>query len=143
MLALNQLNGVNSNVVIMGRTVLTCSVTGKQFIADRDGCSVNYAHDNAGAILSDEGVIVAITQSIQRREVQVLYINNVGHGAIVADWKGARMGRVVSATSWARYSRLHGYYSMFAVTVRMFDGSLWTGRMSSLYECITLRYKEN
>lgn len=133
MLSLAQNNGIPSAAVIFDITILTCSVTGAQFIAKRDGISVNYARDRDGRIYSDAGVHAQIKQDIQARKTQALYIS----GRNVQGWKSSSIvGTVISSNviyhNWATQIK--------HVTVRMFDGSLWYGRYAHLSgELCTLR----
>lgn len=120
--------------------LLTCSVTGKTFKAKRVGFTTNYATNSKGEIFSDEGVFIATQNDIKNREKVSLYISGeVTQGSSVTGWKDDKHGTVYSVISWDRWSYF-GKYKMHSVEVRMFDGSLWRGRMSSNGECITLKH---
>ncbi len=106
---------------------LTCAETGKQFVAQRDGCSFNYASDREGRVYSDEGVDIR-----ERRELQdqskpfYCYVSMDGHS--VTGWKGNKLGDIVGGITGTHRFR-----------VRDVHGNWWTGRGEGAGVCCTLR----
>ena len=114
---------------------LTCSETGATFIAARDGCSVNYAFDNAGHVFSDEGVNIREKRELLDRSNPFgCYVSSDGRH--VTGWKGNILGTItrssVSRTGWHGSTLLH-------VRVRDCHGGDWYGKGSGRGVCITLR----
>lgn len=69
--------------------ILTCCETGKQFTAQRDGCSVNYATDRDGNIYSDEGVDIREKRALLDRSKPFgCYIS--GDNAARITWQAAK-----------------------------------------------------
>lgn len=121
-------------VVNMGDT-LTCTVTGKQFIAARDGISVNYAWGKDNTIISDEGVDIAERRELLDR-TKPFYCYLSSDGKSVTGWKGNVLGRVVMS------SESHtGWHGSTLTHVRVVDvhGNKWHGKGSGNGMCITLR----
>ena len=121
--------------IIVGKTVLTCHKTSKQFIAKQDGCTYNYAKDSKGNIYSDEGVYLSLKD-------EVLTQSKIGAYAIlesktIQGWKNEHiLGKII-----CHYVANSGFCGkMDFIEVRMFDGSLWKGKFkSSSMQCVTLR----
>lgn len=124
-------------VIEMGQT-LTCSVTGKQFTAARDGCSFNYAWSRDGAIVSDEGVDISEKrQLLDRTKPMVGYLST--DGKRFTGWKGNTLGRV----TWSSESRT-GFHGSRITHVRVTDvhGAGWYGKGSGFGMCIVLRARK-
>lgn len=121
--------------IVLGETILTCHKTGKQFTAQQDGCSYNYAKDSKGNIYSDEGVYLSLKD-------EVLTQNKIGAYAdldkrIVQGWKSEHvLGKII-----CHYVANSGFCGkMDFIEVRMFDGSLWKGKFKSAsMQCVTLK----
>lgn len=109
---------------------LTCTETGKQFIAVRDGITTNYARDSAGNVYSDEGVDIRQRRELLTRSKPfVCYLSNDGRS--VTGWKGNILGSVIdwSPCELTRRSYTHGK-SYRSVRVKDVHGGLWYGRGS-------------
>lgn len=120
---------------------LTCHITGKQFTAQVvNGFTTNYATDGKNNVYSDEGVTIATRRDISNGISTTLYATHKTHGSAITGWKGDKYGEIIGVTEWERYSR-YGAYKMYALRVRMFDGSIWQGRVSEQSGAITLRKK--
>ncbi len=117
----------------MGDT-LTCAETGKQFIASRDGCSVNFARDNQGNIFSDEGVDIRERKELLDRS-KAFYCYVSGDSKRVTGWKGNTLGTIVRATK----GRGGFGDSMLYVKVRDVHGAYWYGKNAGASMCIKLR----
>lgn len=103
---------------------LTCAETGKQFAAAKDGCSFNYAWDQHGHILSDEGVnIRQHRELLDRSKPYGAYLS--GQGRLIVGWNGNVLGYVIDAHPIA--VRCHDG-QIHAVKVRDIHGGLWYGR---------------
>lgn len=121
--------------IILGETILTCHKTKKQFLAEKDGCSVNYAKDSKGNIYSDEGVYLSLKD-------ELLTQNKIGAYAdlkslVIQGWKNEHiLGKIIY-----HYVANSGFCGkMDYIEVRMFDGSLWKGKFkSSSMQCVTLK----
>jgi hypothetical protein len=114
---------------------LTCTETGKQFIAASDGFTFNYARDDAGNVYSDEGVgIRKKREMLNRSKPFVCYLSTDGRH--VTGWKGNIMGSVirssVSRTGWHGSTLTH-------VNVIDVHGGRWHGKGAGPGVCITLR----
>src|SRR5574340_1418261 len=73
--------------------ILTCCETGKQFTAQRDGCSVNYSTDRDGNIYSDEGVDIREKRALLDRSKPFgCYIS--GDGKRATGWKDNTLGTI-------------------------------------------------
>ena len=122
---------------LIGQT-LTCHETGKTFVAAIDGCTTNYAINDAGEIFSDEGVDLAQKRDLLDRTKPFLcYVSS--DGKAVTGWKGNILGKVVQKIPCrlTRKSHWHGKdYS--SVRVQDCHGGLWYGRGSAGL-AITLR----
>lgn len=136
---LNAKNSIDTRGIVFGATVLTCAITGAHFVAQRETITTNYATDSKGNIYSDEGVHIATRRDILDRLPTALYCTHKTHGSAATGWKGDKHGTIVGVLSWQRWSK-HGRYTMYSLDVRMFDGSLWRGRVSSSSDAVTLRY---
>lgn len=117
---------------------LTCAETGKHFVAERDGISVNYARDSQGNIFSDEGVdIRERREMLDRSRPFACYISS--DGRTVTGWKGNILGAIVdwSPCQLTRPSWIHGR-AYRSIKVRDVHGGAWYGR-GSPGVCVTLR----
>ena len=112
---------------------LTCSETGAQFIAARDGCSVNYARNNAGDIFSDAGVDIRERRELSNRKGPFFcYVSSdMRH---VTGWKGNKLGEIVSRCIGGGFGG-----KMLHVRVRDVHGGMWHGKGAGAGMCITLR----
>ena len=120
-------------VITMGQT-LTCAETGKQFIAERDGCSVNYAWGSNNEIFSDEGVDIREKRGLLDR-AKPFYCYLSCDGKTVGGWKGNVLGNVtILGRGRVGFAR-SGYY----VRVTDIHGGKWYGKNAGLGMCITLR----
>lgn len=135
MLMLNQKNPAPKGLI---GAVLLCQKTGKQFVGKREDFTTNYATDRIGYIYSDEGVFQSTREDIANEESISMYISGTSQGTPVTGWKGDIHGRVLYCQTWKRYTRYRSF-EMQQYKVRMFDGSIWTGRKSSDNDVITLR----
>lgn len=114
---------------LIGRT-LTCAETGKQFIGAADGCSTNYAYDNAGNVYSDEGAhIREVRELLDRSRPFIGYLSSDGNR--LTGWKGNTLGTVIDWTlcQLTRVSWTHGKQYR-SVRVRDVHGRQWYGRGS-------------
>jgi hypothetical protein len=115
--------------------MLTCTETGKRFVAARDGCSVNYARGRDGSIISNEGVDLRERRELLDRTLPFhCYLS--GDGNHVTGWKGNVLGHVV------RESTSHtGWQGSTITHVRVIDchGNPWHGKGAGRGMCITLR----
>lgn len=115
--------------------VLTCAVTGAQFVAARDGISFNFARDSAGRPVSDAGVDLAERRELLDRSKPFdCYLSSDGRS--VTGWKGNVLG-TVTRSSKAR-TGWHGTW-IVAVSVTDVHGGHWHGRGRGPGMCITLR----
>lgn len=117
---------------------LTCTETGKTFIAQREGCTTNYARGRNGEVYSDEGVdLCEKRELLDRSKPFTCYLSSDGKHA--TGWKGNVLGAVVCATPvrLTRWSHTHGEH-IHAINVRDVHGGMWHGRGSPGI-CITLR----
>ncbi len=120
---------VNGNPIIEIGQILTCTETGKQFTAARDGCSVNYARDREGNIFSDEGVDIREKREMSDRSKPFCcYLSRDGRH--VTGWKGNILGRV----TWSSESRT----GLTHVRVIDVHGAMWHGKGSGAGMCIRL-----
>jgi len=118
--------------------VITCHVTGKEFIGAVVGYSTNYARDSEGRIFSDEGVDIQQKQDLLDRSKPFTgYIS--GDGKSLTGWKGNHLGAVIwtSPVRLARWSHFHGK-AYAAYRIRDIHGGFWYGR-SSPSMCINIR----
>ena len=121
--------------IIFVITFLTCHETGKQFLAEREGCSVTYAKDAKGNIYSNEGVYIGLKRTVKQDSILYAYVDN--SQKVIQGWKTEHiLGKIIY-----HYVRNNGFCGkMDHVEVRMFDGSLWKGKYKSdSMQCITLR----
>lgn len=117
------------NNIAIGQTV-TCAETGKQFIVANDRFTLNYALDNTGAIVSDEGVNIRERRALlDRSKPFVCYISS--DGKHVTGWKCNVLGTIEDYTicRLTRTSFAHGSH-IRAIRVRDVHGRLWYGRGS-------------
>ena len=120
-------------VITMGQT-LTCTETGKHFIAARDGCSVNYARGSNNEIFSDEGVDIREKRELLDR-TKPFYCYLSCDGKTVGGWKGNALGRV----EWLTHGRVGFARNGCYVRVTDIHGGKWYGKNAGLGMCITLR----
>ena len=116
-------------------TVLTCSETGKQFVAANVGCSTNYATDNEGNFYSDEGVNIRERNALLDRSKPFgCYLSCDGKS--VTGWKGNILGTVTLETS----SR-NGWQGSEITHIRVIDvhGKQWHGKGAGRGMYITIR----
>ena len=121
-------------VVVMGQELI-CSVTGKKFIAARDGCSVNYAWGKDNAIVSDEGVdIIEKAQLLIRTKPFCAYLSSDGKS--ITGWKGNVLARVTQESD----SRT-GWHGSTITHIRAIDvhGNSWYGKGAGRGMYITIR----
>lgn len=112
---------------------LTCTETGKQFIAARDGITTNYARNAAGEVFSDEGVDIRERRELlDRSRPFFCYVS--GDGRRVTGWKGNKLGEVVSSSVGGGFGG-----RLLHVRVRDVHGGLWHGKGAGAGMCITLR----
>jgi hypothetical protein len=113
---------------------LTCAETGKQFIAARDGCTTNYATNDAGEVFSDEGVHIRDMREFSHRAGPVFcYLGE--HCATVTGWKGNVLGNVTRKS--VSRTGFHGS-TITHVRVRDLHGKNWHGKGAGPCMCITL-----
>ena len=112
---------------------LTCSETGKQFVAAVDGCSTNYARDSQGNIYSDEGVDIREKRELLDRS-KPFYCYVSMDGKSVTGWKGNKLGII----TWKRKTRCRSYETIYSFNIVDIHGGKWYGRASE-GSCITLR----
>ena len=129
-----QLDVNGHHKVEMGATHC-CSVTGKPFVAARDGFTFNYAWGHAGNIHSDEGVRQLDTEQIKAHSKPVgAYLS--GDGKHITGWKGNILATVtqrsISRTGW------HGSRITHIQAVDQFGG-LWYGKGAGNGMYITIR----
>ena len=125
---------LNHHSIELGATV-NCHVTGKPFITAREGCSLNYAWDSEGHIISNEGVDISERRELQDRSKPFsCYLSC--DGLHVTGWKGNILGNV----AWDSVSRT-GWHGSSITHVRIIDvhGNKWHGKGSGRGMCITLR----
>lgn len=113
---------------------LTCTETGKQFTAQRDGCSYNYALDREGRIYSDEGVDIRERRDMLDRS-KPFYCYVSCDGGRVTGWKGNKLGDIVGGLTVPPRGSLQPH------RFRVCDvhGNWWTGRGAGTGMCCTLR----
>lgn len=112
---------------------LTCAETGKQFVAGRDGCSTNYARNNAGEVFSDEGVDIRERRELSHRAGPFCcYVSSLG--GTVTGWKGNVLGQIVRSSIGGGFGG-----RMLHVRVRDVHGGLWYGKGAGAGMCIMLR----
>jgi len=114
---------------------LTCTETGKRFIATSNGCTFNYARDSSGNVYSDDGVNIRENRDmLDRSKPFGCYLSTDGRH--VTGWKGNILGHVtlssVSRTGWHGSQLTH---------VRVTDnhGGRWHGKGAGRGMYITLR----
>ena len=125
---------VNGRPVITTGQTITCAETGKQFIAERDGCSVNYAWGSNNEIFSDDGVNIREKRELLDR-AKPFYCYLSCDGKTVGGWKGNVLGRVERLTHGRVGFARNGCY----VSVTDIHGGKWYGKNAGLGMCITLR----
>lgn len=113
---------VNGHPIVNMGDELTCSYTGKKFIAARDGCSFNYAWTKDGEVISDEGVDLWEKNEL-KSSVVFAYVSS--DGTNITGWKGNVLARVTSFSE----SR-NGFNGGVIAYVRAIDiyGKEWYGR---------------
>lgn len=125
---------VNGRPVITMGQILVCTETEKQFIAARDGCSVNYAWGPNNEIFSDEGVdIRERREMLDRSKPFYCYLSR--DGRTVGGWKGNALGKVISLGRGRVGFASNGCY------VRVIDvhGNQWHGKNAGTGMCIKLK----
>ena len=133
-MANKQLDVNGHPVITMGET-LNCSVTGKPFIAARDGFTFNYAWGVDGNIISDEGVRQLDTEQIRDHSKPVgAYLS--GDGKHITGWKGNTL-----ATVTQRSTSRTGWHGSRITHIRAVDqfGGLWYGKGAGNGMYITIR----
>src|ERR1700692_1133854 len=88
---------------------LICHETGKQFTAERQGCTFNYASNDSGEVFSDEGVDIREKRELLDRTRPVSgYLSS--DGTHFTGWKENVLGTVVSShvMTLTRISYTHG-----------------------------------
>lgn len=120
----------------LGKTILTCTETGKTFLAKSEsGFTTNYAKDKHGNIFSDEGVYIGLKRTVTEDKVIGCYVSD--DGKTIHGWKTEQvLGKV-----FCRYTRNNGFCGKLDhIEVRMFDGSIWKGKYNAkTMQCVTLR----
>jgi hypothetical protein len=120
---------------------LKCSVTGKEFIAAVEGCSVNYATDREENIYSNEGVDISEKKRLlDRAKPFGCYVSS--DNKHITGWKGNVLGDIISYTiaRLPKWSVWHGEF-IYCYTVKDIHGNYWYGR-SSPSTAIILRAKK-
>ena len=115
--------------------IVTCAETGKPFIVQCEGAGLNYAHDAAGNIYSEEGVAIRNRRELlDRTRALSAYISDDGRH--VTGWKGDVLGDIVQ---WM--STLRGFGDSEILCFRMKDvhGQWWSGRGAGKGRYCTLR----
>ena len=106
----------------IGATVF-CAETGRPFVIARDGCSFNCATNQAGEIISDEGVDIRERREMSHRHTPfACYVST--RGDRVTGWKGNTLGHVLRSSLIRNPFGGH----QIAVTVRDVHGGYWHGR---------------
>lgn len=130
---------VNGNPIITPGDVLTCSETGKQFVAANVGCTTNYARDREGNIYSDEGVNIRESRELLDRS-KPFYCYLSSDGKTVGGWKGNVLGRVIVETYGGGFgSNRRTHKGMVHIRVKDIHGGEWYGKGAGRGMCITLR----
>jgi len=118
----------------IGQT-LVCHKTGMPFVAALDGCTTNYATDNAGHVYSDDGVSLMDMEHIKEHSKPVgAYLS--GDGKHITGWKGNILA-TVTQTSVSRT----GWYGSSITHIQAVDqfGGRWYGKGAGNGICITIR----
>jgi len=126
---------INGMPVIKFGDELTCTETGKKFIAAQDGITTNYARDHNGNVFSDDGVNIRERRELlDRTKPFFCYLSS--DGKHVTGWKGNILGRVISEGD----SR-SGWHGSTITHIRVIDvhGALWHGKGAGRGMCITIR----
>ena len=121
----------------IGDTV-TCCETGKQFVVEAQGGTLNCAYSSDGRIWSDEGVDLAEKRELKERSAPFVgYISQ--DGKHLTGWKGNILGDVIASSTvrLPRWSYTHGKH-VIAYRIKDVHGGLWYGRGSPSV-CIRLR----
>jgi hypothetical protein len=128
------MNHTNNRPQINIGDTLICSVTGKQFVAEMEGCSFNYALGHDGRIYSNEGVDIAERQELKDR-AKPFFCYLSGDGKTITGWKGNVLGRVV----WSSVAH-NGFHGSPITHVNVIDvhGGKWHGKGSGNGMYITL-----
>ena len=104
-------------------SVAICAETKKPFTIARDGCSFNCATNQAGEIISDEGVDIRERREMSHRHAPFdCHVST--HGDRVTGWKGNTLGHVLRSSLIRNPFGGH----QLAVTVRDVHGGYWHGR---------------
>lgn len=112
---------------------LTCTETGKQFIAAQDGCSTNYARNGDDEIFSDEGVDIREKRELlDRSKPFFAYLSSDGRS--ITGWKGNKLASAISWNGRVGYCRDGCYVN--AVDVH---GQKWHGKNGGKGMAIVLR----
>ena len=114
---------------------LTCTETGKQFVAARDECFTNYALIAENAIFSDEGVNIRELRGMSQRP-NVFYCYVDSHANSVTGWKGNKLGTISNYDE-----NPSGWHGATIARFRVLDasGNWWQGRGAGKNMCCTLR----
>jgi hypothetical protein len=104
--------------------VVTCAETGREFTIAQDGCTFNYATNEAGQVFSDEGVNIRARRGLLDRSSPFgCYLSS--DGKTVTGWKGDKLGDVIASS----VCKLPGTRrTCEAVRVRDVHGAEWYGR---------------
>ena len=116
----------------IGDTV-TCAETGKAFVVEKDGITLNCATTPGGLPISDEGVDIREKRELLDRSKPFgCYVSY--DGKRVTGWKGNTLGHVTRSSSYRNNFHAH----ILCVTVKDVHGSYWHGRGSGPGTAITL-----
>ena len=104
-----------------------CAETGEVFVIANEGCTFNYATDEAGNIYSNEGSRIREQRALLQGYPIGAYVSSDGDR--ITDWKGTTLGTIVerSRVTLGRFSHIHGSY-VNAYKVRDIFGQMWYGR---------------
>lgn len=113
---------------------LTCAETGKQFIAQLDGCSSNYASDREGRVYSEEGAGIRERRDmLDRSKPFGCYVSIDGRS--VTGWKGNKLGDIIGGLT----APPRGSLQPHRFRVRDVHGNWWAGRGAGTGMFCTLR----
>lgn len=118
----------------IGQT-LVCHKTGMSFVAAHDGCTTNYALDNAGHVYSDEGVSLMDMEHIKEHSKPIgAYLSSDGKN--ITGWKGNTLATV----TWHSTSRT-GWHGSSITHIQAVDqfGGRWYGKGAGRGMYITIR----
>ena len=113
---------------------IVCAETGKQFVVERQGCTVNYGYDSDGRVYSDEGILIRTKRHLKESKGPIgVYVSN--DGRTITTWKGGQLGHITrSEEKWSGFAgRL-----LYVNVVDEFGGT-WYGKGLGRGMYITLR----